>query len=119
MPKAGVLKESLTGLYAGIGMMLMPFDAHCGSAVIEAADTCAGSLEDLAKTNPAVRKALMTLVKTSAWGTVIAAHAPLIMAIMAHHGPTKVIDHDDEQTGLFRRTTIDNPQWNGDRPSAT
>lgn len=86
MPRGG-LKSSLTQMYTGIGMAVMPFDPACGRVVIENAETCAAALDELAKTNPAVRRVLMSLVTTSAWGAVIMAHAPILMAVAMHHVP--------------------------------
>jgi hypothetical protein len=87
MPRGG-LKPALTQMYAGIGMAVMPFDPACGRVVIENAESCAAALDELAKTNPAVRRVLLSLVTTSAWGAVIMAHAPILMAVAMHHVPT-------------------------------
>ena len=89
MPKApqGGLRRPLEDMYTGLGMMMMPFDAHCGKIVIDAAPRCAETLDELAKTNPAVRRILISLVTTSALGAVIMAHAPILMAIAMHHVP--------------------------------
>lgn len=86
MPRGG-LKPALANMYSGIGMAIMPFDPSCGRVILENAESCAESLDELAKTNPAVRRALISLVTTSAWGTVIMAHAPILMAIAMHHVP--------------------------------
>lgn len=86
MPRGG-LREPLENLYTGIGMFMMPFDASCAKVIIEAAPKCAESLDDLAKTNPAVRRILISLVTTSAMGAVVMAHAPIIMAVAMHHVP--------------------------------
>lgn len=79
------LKKALTELYTAGGMMLAPFDAQCGMAVVNSADPCADALVKLAAENDAVRRALSSLTQTSAWGGVIAAHLPIIMAVSAHH----------------------------------
>lgn len=99
MPKGG-LKPALAQLYAGIGMSVMPFDASCGRVIIENADSCAQSLDDLAKTNPALRNLLISLVTTSAYGAVIMAHAPIIMAIAMHHVPA-LRDRQEKMVGEF------------------
>lgn len=86
LPKGG-LKGPLTQLYVGIGMSVMPFDPSCGRTIIENADKCAEALDDLSKTNTAVRNFLIGLCTTSAWGAVLMAHAPIVMAIAMHHVP--------------------------------
>lgn len=85
------LKKSLTELYASVGMVLMPFDQPCGTAVVNSAEPCAEALVKLAAENDAVRRALSAITQTSAWGGVIAAHLPIIMAVTSHHfgGPMK------------------------------
>jgi hypothetical protein len=86
MPRGG-LRKPLEDLYTGLGIMMMPFDPSCAQIVISQAPKCAEALDDLAKTNPAVRRILIGLVTTSAWGQVIAAHAPILMALAMHHIP--------------------------------
>lgn len=86
LPKGG-LKGPLTQLYVGIGMSVMPFDPSCGRTIIENADKCAEALDELAKTNTAIRNFLIGLCTTSAWGAVLMAHAPIVMAIAMHHVP--------------------------------
>jgi hypothetical protein len=86
LPRGG-LKGPLTQLYVGAGMSLMPFDPACGRVVIENAEKCAEALDELAKTNTAVRNFLISICTTSAWGAVLMAHAPIIMAVAMHHIP--------------------------------
>lgn len=86
LPRGG-LRGPLTNLYTGIGMSVMPFDPGCGRIIIENADKCAEALDELSKTNTAVRNFLISLCTTSAWGAVVMAHAPIVMAIAMHHVP--------------------------------
>lgn len=86
LPKGG-LRGPLTQLYVGIGMSVMPFDPSCGRIIIENAPKCAEALDELSKTNTAVRNFLIGLCTTSAWGAVLMAHAPIVMAIAMHHVP--------------------------------
>lgn len=79
------LKKALMDLYAAGGMMLLPFDQPCGTAVMNSAESCADSLVKLAQENDSVRRALTGLTQTSAWGGVIAAHLPIMMAVAGHH----------------------------------
>ena len=98
-PRGG-LRKPLEDMYTGMGMMLMPFDASCGKVIIDAAPRCAETLDELAKTNPAVRRILISLVTTSALGAVIMAHAPILMAIAMHHVPA-LRERQEKMVGEF------------------
>lgn len=100
-PPKGELAQGMTELYTTIGVVLMPFDSVCGSVLIAAAPECAEKLEDLARQNPAVLRALLALTQTSAWGAVIAAHTPIIMAVAAHHSSYMADLLPDNVTSLF------------------
>ena len=90
--KKGAFVEPLTELYTTIGAMLMPFDMQCANVVIKSAEQCAQSMDELAYQNESVRRALTAITQTSAWGAVIFAHMPIIMAVAMHHGPGKMTD---------------------------
>lgn len=81
------LEKKLEKFYGGIGMAVFGFDQHCGQVIISNAGSMAASLDQLAKQNPEVRKLLERLMETSAYGLVIAAHAPVVFAIALHHSP--------------------------------
>lgn len=84
--KRGAFVTELTELYTYAGMGLMMVDEPCGTAVVSSAEQCAKSLDELAYTNPAVRRALTSLTQTSAIGAVVMAHFPILMAVASHHG---------------------------------
>lgn len=85
--KKGAFVEPLTELYSTLAIMLMPFDAQCANVVMKSAEQCAQSMDELAYQNESVRRALTAITQTSAWGAVIFAHMPIIMAVVMHHGP--------------------------------
>lgn len=85
--RKGSLTKRLTEFYTFLGMSLMPFDPVCAAAVINSAEKCAEALDNLAYENDAVRRAIHMLLETSAWGQVAMAHAPILLAIGAHHVP--------------------------------
>jgi hypothetical protein len=85
--RAGILVKPLTDLYVAIGTMLLPITTPVGTAFVQNAQPCAESLDELARTNPAVRKVLMSLLTTGAWGKVIAAHFPILLAIGVTYSP--------------------------------
>lgn len=86
-PRPGTLVKPLTDFYTSIGMLMVPFDPFCGGAVVKSAPKCAEAMENLARENPAVRRAILSVIETSVWGQVIVAHSPIIMAVAAHHVP--------------------------------
>lgn len=86
MPRKGIA-GSLTNMYTGLGMTVAMVDQHCGMAIVQSAEDCAQSWEDLARTNPKVRRALLMLLETSDVTKIVIAHAPIMAAVMAHHMP--------------------------------
>lgn len=99
LPRGG-LRGPLEQLYTGIGMSVMPFDPSCGRIIIENAGKCAEALDELAKTNTAVRNILISLCTTSAVGAVVMAHAPIVMAIAMHHVPA-LKNRQEKMVGEF------------------
>ncbi len=89
--RPGVLVRPLTELYENIGGMIILFDQPCGQAIVASANACAKSLDELARTNVKVRNVLMRLVQTGVLGKLIAAHLPIILAVVAHHFPKVLI----------------------------
>lgn len=85
--RPGILVKPLTDLYVAVGTMLLPITTPVGTAFVQNAQPCAESLDELARTNPAVRRVLMSLLTTGAWGKVIAAHFPIILAIGVTYSP--------------------------------
>lgn len=85
--RRGQFVKPLADMYTMVGMTVLTFDMTCGQTIIENAERCAKTLDDLAYKNDAVRRVLISLVTTSIWGAVIVAHAPIIFAIMVHHAP--------------------------------
>lgn len=83
----GRIGEALAGTYAQIGMMWGMFDPQCAQVLISNSKSMADSMEKWAKESPAVRGVLEKLITTSVIGEVIAAHAPIVMAIGMHHVP--------------------------------
>jgi hypothetical protein len=83
--KPGYFIEPIQQGYAFMAMILMPFDPVCANAIMMQAPACAESLDNLASKNEATRRLLFALLQTSALGLVVAAHTPIMMAIMMHH----------------------------------
>lgn len=80
------LVPELTDMYTTIGMGLMLVNPADAMVVVENAEKMATSLNAWGNTNSNVRRALERLCTTSAFGGVLAAHAPVALAIAANHG---------------------------------
>jgi hypothetical protein len=105
------LKSGVEQLYAFAAVALMPLDPTCATAIANTAGPAANSLVELSKENAAVRKFLGSLTQTSAWGTVIAAHMPIMLVVMGHHFGNKdnrpdadVVQLHDEAPRTVRHT---------------
>ena len=83
--RAPVLRTALQRFYENIGGLTLLFDPVCGQVIIDNAPRTAEAMDELAKQDPNVRRILLKLVETSALGTVVAAHAPIALAIYSHH----------------------------------
>lgn len=101
--KKGAFTEHLMGMYGMAGVAVYMRDEHCGQVILDNAEKCAEALDELAYQNESVRRVLDALVATSAFGQVVMAHAPIIMAMASHHGggripfvPTIVKDDEPE-----------------------
>jgi hypothetical protein len=85
--KKGQFVKPLTDMYTSLGMMLYPIDSHCATVIMENAEKCAESLDQLAYENKAIRRVIVNIMQTSAIGTVLIAHAPILIAVAMHHAP--------------------------------
>ena len=85
--KNGQFIGPLTEIYSAIGAMVVMFDPPVGKAILGSAEACAESLDNLARENESVRRALIALTTGGAWGAVAIAHTPIIMAILFTHVP--------------------------------
>lgn len=83
----GAIAAGISQLYGQVGMFVGMFDQQCGTVIITNAAAMGASLEAAAKESPAMQEFLQRMITTSVWGQVLAAHAPVIMAIGMHHIP--------------------------------
>lgn len=86
--RAGKIQRELEQLYATMGSTIYVFNPKIGATIVENSTRCAESLDELARTNPAVRKALMAMLETGAWSGVIIAHMPIAMAVATEYIPS-------------------------------
>jgi hypothetical protein len=78
-------EKRLTEFYSNAAAMLCMIDPTCGTVFAESAEQMAHSMCELAANNPAVKRVLMGLLEKTALTAVIAAHTPLVVAVLAHH----------------------------------
>ncbi len=86
--RKGQFIAPVTGIYMGIGGMLLPFDPVCANAVLSCAEKCAIHWDEMAYTNENVRRFLWSITQVSATSKLFIAHLPILMAIMMHHVPS-------------------------------
>jgi len=82
-----IQKKVLSSL-AGVELLtrVMLHDDVCADAIAEGSEQLARSLDDLAKQNPKVKKALETAMTGGAWGEVVASALAIVFPILVHHG---------------------------------
>ena len=85
--RAGMYKVPVAALYGQVGQVVSYVAYPIGQALIGQAGPCAEAWDNLARTNPKVRKWLGNMTKTGAWGELIAAHIPIMMTTMYVLGP--------------------------------
>lgn len=106
--KPGEFVEPIESFYTLVGAGLFPFDPHCATVLLEEDRTaqvidghevrgknygktrariCAETLDEAAQKSENLRRVLRLLTTGGVWGAVIAAHAPIVLAVMSHHTP--------------------------------
>lgn len=85
--KPGEFTEDLMQMYGMVALGIGMKDPECAKVVMKQGEACAEAWDKLAQDNASVRKMLRILTQTTGIGAVVAAHAPIAMAVMAHHGP--------------------------------
>jgi hypothetical protein len=76
-PVPASMAKDIEELYATAAVAVMPFDMELSVALAEVAPKAAEAWVELARKNHAVRRILLKLLETGAWGALIAAHMPL------------------------------------------
>lgn len=84
-PTYAQIESALDSIWVIGGGSLMAFDPYCGSVLVTKGPEVTKALIELARVNPAVKRALEGLVTTSAWGGVAVAAAGVALPIMGHH----------------------------------
>jgi len=83
--RRGQFVKPLTQFYTALGIVWTSRDGVCGPSVVNSAEACARSIDDLAYQNEWVRELLWNLTRTGMLTKVVAAHSPILFAVGMHH----------------------------------
>lgn len=89
--RVSTLEKKLEQTYTTLGGAVCMFDITCGTVIVEASHEMAVALNAYAEVNPKVKRALLSLLEKTAFGTVMVAHMPFVMIIAVHHTPLALI----------------------------
>lgn len=85
----GPIAKGMNKLYFKVGKIVRGFDPEVGQAMIDATKkeseddvTVGEAWEEIARTNPRIRKFLLKLISGGAWGQLFMAHAPILLAVI-------------------------------------
>lgn len=91
--RAGPIAKGVNRIYARAGRIVRAMHHEVGTAVIlstrkESEDdvTVGEAWEEVARTNPRIRSFLLKVVSGGAWGQLVMAHAPILLAIFMIDG---------------------------------
>lgn len=93
--RAGPIAKGVNRLYRRAGKIFRMWDPEIGDAIVactrkdpddEDETTVGEAWEELARTNPRVRAFLTKMITAGAFSTLLAAHAPILMAILLKEG---------------------------------
>lgn len=87
--REGVIAKGINRTYRKAGKLIKVADADVGQALIDITrkddddDVTVGEAwEEIARTNPRIRKFLMRMISGGAWGQLFMCHSPVLMAIL-------------------------------------
>jgi hypothetical protein len=98
--RAGVITKGVNRLYRRAGRIVRAMDPDIGTAIIESTrstdedggdDSVGAAWEELARANPRIRGMLLRLIAGGAWGQLLMAHAPILLAVIMKDGIRKHI----------------------------
>lgn len=85
--RSSKIKTEMQNIYTAAGIAVFAFDQPLGSLIADNAENCAVAWDELAKTNPNVKRMLENFMQTSAYGSIIAAHMPIAVAVATKYVP--------------------------------
>lgn len=82
-------REKIEGVYGALALVFVTptpmFNEDAAQAIAGQAKPCADAWFSLAENNDSVRRVLLMFIEGGAWGALLAAHVPIIMAFMPEH----------------------------------
>lgn len=82
-------REKIEGVYAGVALLFAAptplYNEDAATALAAQAQPCADAWFNLAENNDTVRRIILMGVEGGAWGAVVVAHIPILMAFMPEH----------------------------------
>lgn len=85
MPAGGDLRRRIAKFYRTLGDGVTLIDAFDGQAIKTIAEPAAEAWAQICKTNETARRLWNFLTLGGAWGDIAWIHAPVVVAILAHH----------------------------------
>lgn len=87
--REGQIARGINRLYRKAGKIIRVMDPEIGVAIIDATRkeddddiTVGEAWEELARTNPRIRRFLLNIIAGGAWGQLFMAHAPILLAVI-------------------------------------
>lgn len=88
MPRSGMIADGVNKLYRRAGRLIRAMDHDIGTAIIECTrpgedgePTVGEAWEQLARTNPRIRRFILNALSGGAWSDLLMAHAPIGIAL--------------------------------------
>jgi hypothetical protein len=123
--KAGIITSGVNRLYRRAGKIVRAMDHDIGTAILESArntaeagepdDSVGAAWDELCKTNPRIRKFVMKCLTGGAWGQLVMAHGPIVMAIVMKPAILRLIPFQGLITSMAEPDE-DTPEGEGGLP---
>jgi hypothetical protein len=127
--RPGVITKGVNKLYRRAGKIVTVMDEDIGKALIaitkntaeegEPDDSVGAAWDEVARTNPRIRAWLLRVVAGGAWGQLVMAHAPVVLAIFMKDSVQKRVpfvkllaamaDADEEASPAEKATSLTEP----------
>lgn len=78
-------QRKITNFYSYLALAVAPFNSKAAVALADNGEKCSEAWVELANQNIRVRKAILGMLEGGAWGMVIGAHVPIILASLPEH----------------------------------
>lgn len=112
-PRSGVRKlgesdrEWIVRKYTTFAKMAHPFHPNFANALADQADECADAWMGVAEKNDKVRRQILAAIEGGAWGELIVAHGPIVIALLPERFLNKMLDRSMELFGSFLNRTAE------------